>query len=121
MSLLNSLCLKRQKWLSINSRKTESSVVKAIDETLSFELETDASDAATAALLSQVGHSVAFFSRTLQGSEKHHSAVEKEANTITESVRRWSHYLIGKHFSIKTDQRCVTDTFDRQQKNIIKN
>ena len=73
----------------------ENSVVKAIDETLPFELETDASDVAIAAVLSQAGRPVAFFSRTFQGPEKCYAAVEKEAQAIIEVVRHWQHYLTG--------------------------
>ena len=98
-----------------------SSVVTSIDESLPFEVETDASDNAIAATLSQAGRPVAFFSRTLQGSELGCASVEKEAQAIIESVRHWRHYLSGRHFSIKTDQRSVSYMFDKRQKNKIKN
>lgn len=98
-----------------------SSVVKAIDESLPFEVETDASDAAIAAVLTQAGRPVAFYSRTLQGPEKLHAAVEKEAHAIIESVRHWRHYLTGRHFTIKTDQRSVRFMFDKQHRSKIKN
>ena len=84
-------------------------------------METDASDTAIAAVLTHAGRPVAFFSRTLQGPEKHHAAVEKEAHAIIESVRHWRHYLTGRHFTIKTDQRSVSFMFDKQHKNKIKN
>ena len=99
----------------------ESSVVKAIDEAAPFEVETDASDTAIAAVLTQAGRPVAFFSRTFQGPEKRHAAIEKEAQAIIESVRHWRHYLIGRHFTIKTDQRSVSYMFDKRHKNKIKN
>ncbi|ROT74721.1 hypothetical protein C7M84_006746 [Penaeus vannamei] len=62
----------------------ESSVVKAIDESLPFVVETVASDTAIAAVLTQAGRPVAFFSRTLQGPERRHAAVEKETQAIIE-------------------------------------
>ena len=99
----------------------ESSVVKAIDESLPFEVETDASDTAISAVLTQAGRPVAFFSRTLQGPERLYAAVEKEAHAIIESVHHWRHYLTGRHFTIKTDQRSVRFMFDKQHKIKIKN
>jgi len=99
----------------------ESSVVKAIDESLPFVMETDASDTAIAAVLTQAGRPVAFFSRILQGPERRHASVEKEAQAIIESVRHWRHYLTRRHFTIKTDQRSVRFMFDKQHKIKVKN
>ena len=62
-------------------KDVESSVVCAIDESQPFELETDASEFALAATLNQNNRPVAFFSRTLHGSELKHPAIEKEAAT----------------------------------------
>jgi len=99
----------------------EQSVVSAVDESIPFEVETDASDFAIAATLNQAGRPVAFFSRTLHGPEALHSAVEKEAQAIIETVRHWKHYLIGRRFTLKTDQRSVSFMFDKHQKSKIKN
>ena len=89
-------------------KSIEESVVTAVDEELPFEVETDASEVAIAATLNQAGRPVAFFSRTLQGPEIWHPSVEKEAQAIIESIRHWKHYLPGRHFSLKTDQKSVS-------------
>ena len=89
----------------------EESVVTAIDESVTFEVETDASEYAIAATLNQGGRPVTFFSRTLQGSELRHHSVEKEAQAIIESIRHWKHYLTSKHFILKTDQQSVAYMF----------
>ena len=99
----------------------EEAVVTAIDETIPFEVETDASEVALAATLNQNGKPVAFFSRTLQGSELKHASIEKEAQAIIEAVRHWRHFLTGRHFILKTDQKSVSYMFDKQHSGKIKN
>ena len=79
-------------------KDVENSVAGAIYETCSFQVETDASDHMLSATLNQKGRPVAF-SRTLTGPELKHSSVEKEAAAIVEAVRKWKHYLTGKHYN----------------------
>ena len=60
--------------------------MQPIDESIPFTIETDASDFAISATLNQGRRPVPFHSRTLQGSEQHHSLVEKEAQTIAVAI-----------------------------------
>ena len=90
-------------FVNLKKRDVEQSVVCALDEDSRFEVETDASDFAIAATLSQKGRPVSFFSRTLQGPEVNHASVEKEVKAIIEAVRHWRHYLTGRHLIIRTD------------------
>ena len=53
----------------------EESFVTAIDESIPFDVETDPSEFALAATLSQNEKPVAFFSRTLQGNELKHASL----------------------------------------------
>ena len=97
------------------------SSLSAIDEKLPFVVETDASAGAIAASLTQGGRPIAFFSRSLGKSEKHHSVIEREACAIVEALRKWRHFLIGRHFKLVTDQQSVKFMFDQQNRGRVKN
>ena len=81
-----------------------SSTLQPIDFSQLLTVETDASEFAIAATLNQDGRAVAFHSRTLSLSKQRHSAIEKEAYAIVEALRKWRHLLIGRHFTLVTDQ-----------------
>ena len=79
-------------------------IVVTVDYTKPLVVETDASDVAIAASLSQDDRPVAFFSRSLSAPERRHSAIEKEACAIVEAIRKWRHYLLNNHFKLITQQ-----------------
>ncbi|XP_054287969.1 uncharacterized protein LOC129003695 [Macrosteles quadrilineatus] len=97
------------------------SVVSCIDPEAQFIVETDASESTIAATLTQSNRPVAFFSRILSPAEQRHSSVEKEAQAIVEALRKWRHYLVGKHFKLITDQRSVSFMFDNNRHGKVKN
>ena len=102
-------------------REISEAIVVAIDDSIPFVVETDASDHCIAATLNQAGRPVAFFSRTLSKQEQRHPTIEKEAYAIVEAIRKWRHFLIGRHFRLITDQRSVSFMFDKHKLGKIKN
>lgn len=97
------------------------SIITTINYELPLVIETDASDYALAATLSQEGRPIAFFSRSLSDCEKRHSSIEKEACAIVESIRKWRHFLIGHHFKLITDQQALSFIFNLNHSSKIKN
>ena len=82
-------------------------------------LESDASDFALSATLSQGGKPVAFFSRSLKPHERKHPSVEKEACAIVESCRKWFHYLAGRKSHLKCHQRKISYSMRHIQKEVV--
>ena len=93
----------------------------AIDEDKPFTVETDASDFSIAATLNQDGRPVAFFSRSLHGTELKRHSVEKEAQSIVEAIYKWRHFLLGRHFTLITDQRSVSFMYGPRNAGKIRN
>ena len=87
-----------------------------IDNSAPFVVETDASDVELSASPSQWGRPVAFFPRNLTKVERNQSSVEKEAPAIVEAIRKWNHCLLGRKFTLITDQQSVRYMYDTGSK-----
>ena len=72
-----------------------------------FILNTDASDVAIGATLSQiidsVEHPIGYFSRTLTGPEKKYCVTRRELLAVVQATSHFHLYLYGHHFTIRTD------------------
>ena len=89
-----------------------SPVLSSPDFSREFILQTDASDRAVGAVLSQVNkigeeHPVGYFSRKLLSREERYSTIEKECLAIKMGVEAFSVYLLGRDLVIQTDHRAL--------------
>jgi hypothetical protein len=86
---------------------TEAPILAHPDFSQPFILDTDASDVAIAAVLSQKidgnEHVIAYASRTLSKSEKKYCVTRKELLALVYHVKHFKHYLYGKQFLARTD------------------
>ena len=79
-----------------------------------FMIETDASGIGIGAVLMQGGHPLAFISKALAPKHQCLSVYEKELLAIVYAVTKWHHYLMGRHFSIKTDHQSLKHLFQQR-------
>lgn len=88
--------------------KLSSTPVLALsDFSQEFQLETDVSRQGIRAVLSQKGHPVAYFNQKLSPRMQRASTYHREMFAITQSVGKWRQYLLGRKFTIYTDQQSL--------------
>jgi len=88
---------------------TTTPVLVLPDFTKVFQLDTNASAVAIGAVLSQDDHPLAFFSRKMCNHMQQSFVYVRELFAITEAVKKWRQYLIGRHFHILTDQKSLKE------------
>ena len=98
---------------NLKSKFSSAPVLAYPNRDLPFLVETDSSNFAIGAILSQTSskdnkiHPVAFFSRSLTATEKNYPIYDKELLAIIEALEHWRHLLKGtsKPFTIFSDHR----------------
>ena len=78
-----------------------------------FVVESDASSDGIGAVLSQAGRPVAYFSKGLSPRHQVLSVYEKEMLDVLAAVKKWTAYLMGRHFKIKTDHYSLKFLLDQ--------
>ena len=115
------LCEKQQKlvWSEdcdkafelLKNKLVEAPVLAHPDFSQPFILDTDASDVAIGAVLSQKldgrEYVVAYASRTLTKSERKYCITKRELLALVHFVKYFRHYLYGKTFTVRTDHSSL--------------
>jgi transposase InsO family protein len=108
----------------IKNRITSEPVLRMFDPTKEVELETDASDFAIGAQISQKDdegrlHPVAFYSKKLHGAELNYPIYDKEFMAIMRAFEEFEHYCLGTLHKVKvyTDHKNIQYFATTQQLN----
>ncbi|KAD7480494.1 hypothetical protein E3N88_03630 [Mikania micrantha] len=97
-------------------------VLKLPDFSQPFVVECDASGDGVGAILIQGDHPIAYFSKGFSPLNRLKSAYDRELLALVLAVQKWNHYLMGRHFFIKTDHYTLkflleqrVTTFEQQR------
>ena len=97
---------------TLKEKLTTAPILVYPSETDQFILDTDASNHHIGAVISQVQQGqervIAYYSRTLNKSERNYCITRKELLAIVAAVKHFRPYLYGKQFKVQTDHGALT-------------
>ncbi|KAA0063770.1 Transposon Tf2-6 polyprotein [Cucumis melo var. makuwa] len=100
---------------NLKTTMTTLPVLALPDWNLPFTIETDASGSGLGAVLSQERHPIAFFSQKLSQRAQGKSICERELMAVVLSIQKWRHYLLGRKFTIISDQKALKFLLEQRE------
>jgi transposase InsO family protein len=102
----------QEAFMALKDKITATPILKAPEDSKTFRLEADSSDVATGAVLSQQSddgkwHPVAFYSKSLNPTERNYEIYDKELLAIVRAIEEWRYLLEGTQlpFEVWSDHK----------------
>ena len=101
---------------TLKSKITSSPILTVYDRNLKLILDCDASKYGIGAVFSQQYPNgeekpLAYASLTLNKSEVNYSQLDKEASAIMFGLKKFSHFVYGRHFTLRCDNKALCRIF----------
>ncbi|RDY06413.1 Retrovirus-related Pol polyprotein, partial [Mucuna pruriens] len=85
----------------------------------SFELEYDAFSIGIGVAILQEGNPVAYFSKTLKGTQLNYSTYDQDLYALMRVIQTWQHYLLPKEFVIHSDHEALKHLRGQGKMNVV--
>lgn len=106
-------------FLALKQDMTTTPVLRLPDFTKEFTIESDACNTGIGAVFTQEGQPLAYFSKALGVRGQAMSTYEKELMAVIAAVKKWSSYIMDKHFYIKTDHWALKFLAEQKISNLL--